>query len=188
MKKLALFAVLIGGLAFGQTKKIVASDVQWWGYKVAKTEASSHSGNVKVKSGTMVMKGQELVGGNFVLDMNSINATDLSGEYQTKLNNHLKNGDFFETDKFPLASFKITSVKKNANKIYNRLITGNLTVKGKTNTITFPAKIAYSKGVVSLVSDKFSFDRQKFDVAYRSSMQDVFVKDEVDMLVKVTAK
>ncbi|WP_326982794.1 YceI family protein [Chryseobacterium sp. MYb264] len=188
MKKILLLAVLAGGLAFGQSKKVVASDVHWWGYKVAKSEASSHDGTVKVKSGDMIMKGNQLVGGSFVLDMTSINATDLSGEYQGKLNGHLKNGDFFEVEKFPTAAFKITGVKKNDDKVYNSIVTGDLTVKGKTNAISFPAKISYSKGVVSLVSNKFSFDRQKFDVAYKSTMQDVFVKDDIDMLVKVTAK
>lgn len=186
MKKILLLAVLAGGLAFGQSKKVVTSDVHWWGYKVAKTESSSHDGTVKVKSGNLVMKGNELAGGDFVLDMNSINATDLSGEYQGKLNGHLKNGDFFEVEKFPTASFKITSVKKNNDKVYNRLVTGNLTVKGKTNTVSFPAKVNYANGTVSLESNKFSFDRQKFDVAYKSSMKDVFVKDDIDMLVKVT--
>ncbi|MDR6526158.1 polyisoprenoid-binding protein YceI [Chryseobacterium rhizosphaerae] len=188
MKKIFLLAVLAGGLAFGQSKKVVASDIHWWGYKVAKSEASSHDGTVKVKSGDMVMKGNQLIGGSFVLDMTSINATDLSGEYQQKLNGHLKNGDFFEVEKFPTASFKITGIKKNNDKIYSSLVTGNLTVKGKTNPVTFPAKISYSKGVVSLVSNKFSFDRQKFDVAYKSTMQDVFVKDDIDMQVKVTAQ
>ncbi|EJL73033.1 hypothetical protein PMI13_01741 [Chryseobacterium populi] len=188
MKKIFLLAVLAGGLAFGQSKKVVASDVHWWGYKVAKSEASSHDGTVKVKSGNMVMKGNQLAGGSFVLDMNSITSTDLTGEYQGKLNGHLKNGDFFEVEKYPTAAFKITSVKKGSDKIYNYTVTGDLTVKGKTNSISFPAKIAYSKGVVSLVSDKFSFDRQKFDVAYKSTMQDVFVKDDIDMVVKVTAK
>ncbi|MGU3373814.1 YceI family protein [Chryseobacterium sp. M5A1_1a] len=188
MKKIFLLAVLAGGLAFGQSKKVVASDVHWWGYKVAKSEASSHEGTVNVKSGDMVMKGNQLVGGSFVLDMTSINATDLTGEYQQKLNGHLKNGDFFEVEKFPTATFKITGVKKNNDKVYNSLVTGTLTLKGKTSPVTFPAKISYSKGVVSLVSKKFSFDRQKFDVAYKSTMQDVFVKDDIDMLVKVTAQ
>ena len=188
MKKIFLLAVLAGGLAFGQSKKVVASDVHWWGYKVAKSEASSHDGTVKVKSGDLVMKGNQLVGGSFVLDMTSITSTDLTGEYQQKLNGHLKNGDFFEVEKFPTAAFKITGVKKNNDKVYSSLVTGNLTVKGKTSAITFPAKISYSKGVVSLVSNKFSFDRQKFDVAYKSTMQDVFVKDDIDMLVKVTAQ
>ncbi len=188
MKKIFLLAVLASGLAFGQSKKVVASDIHWWGYKVAKSEASSHDGTVKVKSGDLVMKGNQLVGGTVVLDMNSINSTDLTGEYQQKLNGHLKNGDFFEVEKFPTATFKITGVKKNNDKIYNSIVTGNLTVKGKTNTVSFPAKISYSKGVVSLVSNKFTIDRQKFDVAYKSTMQDVFVKDDIDMLVKVTAK
>lgn len=188
MKKLALFAVLAGSLAFGQSKKVVASDVHWWGYKIAKTQASSHDGTVDVKSGNLMMKANNVVGGTFVLDMTTINATDLSGESQTKLNNHLKNGDFFEVDKFPTATYTITSLKKNNDKIFNYIVTGNLTVKGKTNTVSFPAKISNSKGVVSLVSDKFSFDRQKFDVAYKAAMKDVLVKDDIDMLVKVTAK
>ena len=188
MKKLALIAILASGLAFGQTKTVSSSDIHWWGYKVSKSESTSHDGKIMLKSGNLIMKGANLVGGSFVLDMNSINATDLSGESQMKLNNHLKNGDFFETDKHPLANFKITKATKNKDKNYNVLITGDLTVKGKTNPITFPARLTANKGVVTLASDKFSFDRQKFDIAYKSSMKDVFIKDEVDMQVKLTAK
>ncbi len=93
----------------------------------------------------MVMKGNQLVGGSFVLDMTSINSTDLTGEYQQKLNGHLKNGDFFEVEKFPTATFKITGVKKNNDKIYNSLVTGNLTVKGKKNAVTFLLKFLTAK-------------------------------------------
>lgn len=188
MKKIFFLAVFASTLAFGQSKKVATSDVHWWGYKVAKTKSSSHDGTIKVKSGNMMMNGNELVGGVFVLDMKSINATDLSGEDQADLNNHLKNGDFFEVEKFPTASFKITSVKKNNDKVYNKLVTGSLTVKGKTNNISFPAKVLYSNGVVSLESNKFSFNRQKFDVTYKSSMKDVFLNDDIEMLVKVSAK
>ena len=188
MKKLALLALVVGNFAFGQTKKVVGSEVNWWGYKIAKTKASSHNGTVNLKSGNIVMKGNQVVGGTFVLDMTSLTSTDLSGEYQTKLNSHLKTGDFFEVEKYPTATYTITSVKKNDDKIYNYIVNGKLTVKGKTNAVSFPAKISNSKGVVSLVSNKFTFDRQKFDVAYKSTMQDVLVKDDIDMLVKVTAK
>lgn len=188
MKKVALLAVLVSGLAFGQTKKLTSSDVHWWGYKIAKTEASSHDGTVNVKSGNLVLKNGAVVGGTFVLDMTSLTSTDLSGEYQGKLNGHLKNGDFFEVEKFPTATYKITTVKKNTNKDYNFVVNGNLTVKGKTAPVSFPAKITSANGVVTLESDKFSFDRQKFDVAYKSTMQDVMVKDEVDMKVKISVK
>jgi polyisoprenoid-binding protein YceI len=75
-------------------------------------QASSHDGTVNVKSGNLVLKNGAVVGGEFVLDMTTINSTDLSGEYQGKLNGHLKNGDFFEVEKFPTATYKITSVKE----------------------------------------------------------------------------
>ena len=188
MKKVALLAILFSGLTFGQSKKVVASDINWWGYKIAKTEASSHTGKLDVKSGSLVMKNGLVTGGNFVMDMTSLNTTDLTGESQMKLNSHLKAGDFFDVEKFPLATYTITTVTKNNDKIYNYLVNGNLTIKGKTNPVSFPAKISFSKGIVSLVSNKFSFDRQKFDVAYSSAMKDVLIKDEIDLLVKVTAK
>jgi polyisoprenoid-binding protein YceI len=188
MKNLILAAVLAGGMMFGQTKKVINSNVEWWGYKLAKTEASSHNGVVNLNSGDVVMKGNNIVGGTFSLDMNSINATDLTGEYQTKLNNHLKNGDFFETDKFPNATYKITSVKKNNNKAFPYMVNGTLTAKGKTNPVSFPAKISLNKGVLNMISDKFSFDRQKFDIAYASAAKDVVVKDDIDMIINITAK
>lgn len=188
MKKLAIAAVLFSGLAFGQTKKIVSSAVHWWGYKIAKSEVSSHNGSVKLKSGNITLKNNQIVGGNFVLDMNSINAEDLSGESQQKLNGHLKTGDFFETEKFPAATYNITSVKKNADKNFPYMVNGNLTVKNKTAPVSFPAKIGMSKGALTLQSDKFSVDRQKFDVTYKAAMQDVLVKDDMDFTVKFTAK
>jgi polyisoprenoid-binding protein YceI len=185
-KNLALLFALVVGLAFGQTKKVATSDVHWWGYKLAKTEASSHDGTVNVKSGNVVLKKNQLVGGTFVLDMTSINATDLQGEYQQKLNGHLKNGDFFEVDKYPTATFKITSVKKGTNG--KSIVSGTLTAKGKTNAVSFPAKISVVKGAVTFTSDKFTIDRQKWDIAYKSTMQDVVVKDDIDLVVKFTAK
>lgn len=188
MKNLVVVALLAGGMMFGQSKKVISSNVQWWGYKIAKTEASSHNGLVNVTAGDVVMKGNNIVGGTFALDMNSINATDLSGESQKKLNNHLKNGDFFETDKFPNATYKITSVKKNNSKAFPYMVYGNLTAKGKTNPVAFPAKISLSKGVLNIVSDKFSFDRQKFGITYASAAKDVIVNDDIDMIINVTAK
>ena len=189
MKKLALFAVLIGGLAFGQSKKVTTSEVKWWGYKIAKSEASSHFGTVNVKSGDVVMKGNNITGGTFILDMNSINATDIGPDKgQTKLNEHLKNGDFFEVEKYPTATYKITSVKKSTNKAFPFTVNGNLTAKGKTNAVSFPAKINLKNGVLNIVSDKFSFDRQKFGISYASTMKDVVLKDDIDMTINVTAK
>ena len=128
----------------------------------------------------------KLLAANKAKDVLSINSTDLQGEYQQKLNGHLKDGDFFEVDKFPTATFKITSVKKAANG--KSIVSGTLTAKGKTNAVSFPAKITVNKGDVNFVSDKFTIDRQKWDIAYKSTMQDEVVKDDIDLVVKFTAK
>lgn len=188
MKNLLLAFVFLGGLLSAQTKTVTTSDVHWWGYKVAKTEASSHDGTVKMKSGNVVMKGNNITGGTFLLDMTTINADDLSGDTQAKFNGHLKTGDFFETEKFPMATYTITSVTKNANKMYPFKVNGNLTAKGITKPVSFPASIGMNKGLLTLKSDKFSFNRQDFGITYQSSMKDVFVKDDVDMQISLQAK
>ncbi len=171
-----------------QTKKVSSSDIHWWGYKVAKTEASSHNGTINLKSGSVIMKGNNIIGGTFLLDMTSINSEDLTGEYQTKLNNHLKTGDFFEVEKFPTASYTITSVVKNNNKTFPFLVKGNLTAKGVTKPVNFPAIIGMNKGLLTLKSDKFSFNRQDFGIAYQITMKDVFIKDDIDLQISLQAK
>lgn len=188
MKKFAFLALFASAIAFGQNKIVTDSEIKWWGYKVMKSEATSHTGTVDLKSGNIVMRGNQIVGGTFVMDMNTITATDITGERAEKLNRHLKHGDFFETNTFPEAVYKITSVKKNGNKNYNYVVNGTLTAKNQTHPVSFPAKITQSNGVVTITSDKFSFERQKFGVAYQSSMKDVMIKNEVDMTVRVSAK
>src|SRR5690606_39542966 len=95
---------------------------------------------------------------------------------------------FIETDKYPTSLFKISSVKKSGNSAFPHLVTGTLNAKGKTNEVSFPAKIAMNKGVLTFSSDKFSIDRQKWDIAYQSSMKDVVVKDDIDLQINFTAK
>ena len=188
MKKLVLGFALIGSFLSAQTKNVINSDINWWGYKVAKTEASSHTGTLKMKTGNVVMKGNNIVGGTFLLDMTSINDEDLTGEYQAKLNGHLKTGDFFEVEKFPTASYTITSVTRNNSKEFPYLVKGSLTAKGVTKAVNFPAIIGLNKGLLTLKSDKFSFNRQDFGIAYQSTMKDVFVKDDVDLQIRLQAK
>ncbi len=188
MKKLGMAMLFVSAVATAQMKKVVSSDINWWGYKIAKSEASSHYGDLKIKNGSVLLKNNQIAAGTFVLDMNSINSNDLTGEYQAKLNGHLKTGDFFETNKYPTAVFKILSVKKSGKAAFPYTVAGNLTAKGKTNPVAFPAKISMMNGVLNFVSDKFTIDRQKWDIAYKSTMEDVVVKDEIDIQINFTAK
>ena len=62
------------------------STITWKGYKVT----GSHEGTIKFKSGTLTFENGALVDGTFLMDMNSIKFTDLSGDYAGKLEGHLK--------------------------------------------------------------------------------------------------
>lgn len=78
--------------------KTTESTVTWKGYKVG----GSHNGTISLESGALEFDGEKLVGGNFVVDMSSINTQDLEGEYKDKLDGHLKSDDFLELPIIPL--------------------------------------------------------------------------------------
>ena len=53
-----------------------------------------HYGTVNFKEGSLEFKNDEIIGGSFVVDMNTMVNTD--GDYNEGLVNHLKNEDFFD--------------------------------------------------------------------------------------------
>jgi polyisoprenoid-binding protein YceI len=170
-----------------QVSKVQTSDIRWWGYKVVKSEATTHSGFVKLKSGKFYFEDKVLKGGDFILDMRSLTNTDLTGEDQKKLTDHLRSSDFFGVKKYPVAKFVITKILPSKNLEYNYLVYGNLTLKGTRKTISFPAKIRTNDRFVEFESAKFSLNRQDFKAFYKSSIRDYLIKDQIDIQIKLTA-
>src|SRR5690554_1988223 len=82
-----------------------SSKVQWVGTK----PVGSHTGSIQIKEGTVVLSGDAVTGGQFVLDATSIQPVDQDEEGNTKLRNHLLSGDFFETETYPEFVFEITN-------------------------------------------------------------------------------
>jgi polyisoprenoid-binding protein YceI len=176
---LALVVVLSTLSVTAQTKKVDAtkSTVNWVGKKVT----GQHEGTVNLKAGTLVFKGKKLTGGTFNVDMTSLTATDLTGEYQGKLNGHLKSEDFFGTEKFPTATLVFKKVVAKATNVYT--VTGDLTIKGKTNPITFDLATTKDTAATSL-----KIDRTKYDIKYGSgsffdNLGDKAISDEFDLAV-----
>ncbi|MGC1204531.1 MAG: YceI family protein, partial [Flavobacteriaceae bacterium] len=165
IKNLAIVA-LVAFTAFSFTNikaekkeiKLDKSKVVWKGYKVT----GSHEGTVNIKSGFLNFESDKLVGGEFVMDMATLVSTDLEGEYKGKLEGHLKSDDFFGVEKHPTASLVFTKVVASGKNAYT--VTGNLTIKGKTNPITFTMSIYGNKATASL-----KVDRTKFGVEYNST-------------------
>ena len=174
MKKLffTLAAALIGGFATlqAQTKSevdVTKSTMEWEGSKIT----GKHNGTVKIKSGSLDVKGDAIVGGTFVIDMNSIVCLDIeNADYNAKLVGHLKSDDFFNTADFPTATLKITKVAKlvEGSKAGTHNIYAELTIKGKTESIIFPATVGKDASGKITAKASFTVDRSKYDVKYGS--------------------
>lgn len=156
------------------------STVLWKGNKVT----GSHEGVIKIKSGLLKFNKEELIGGEFEIDMNSLVCTDLSGEYKGKLEGHLKSDDFFGVTKFPTATLKIKKVIKQKGNIYE--CTGDITIKGKTEVVQFNTTLNKNSATA-----KIKIDRTKFDVKYGSGsffdgLGDNMIYDEFDLNINLS--
>lgn len=189
--------LLIGfGFAFGQNKKkgtrvakVITSDIRWWGYKVVKTEPTTHYGTLNLKSGKFIFEDDvKLVGGEFIIDMRSLLATDLSGDDQKKLTDDLKGPTFFDVKKFPTAKFKLVKIEPSNNTEYNSVLYGDITIKGIRKSITIPADVMLYQNSVKIQSAKFTLNRQTFKAFYKSSIKDYLIKDEMDIQFTVATK
>lgn len=176
---LALVVVLSTVSAAAQTKKIDASKstVEWVGKKVT----GQHNGTVNFKDGALVFKGKKLKGGTFTVDMTSLTATDLTGEYLGKLNGHLKSEDFFGTEKFPTATLVFKKIGTKSANVYT--VTADLTIKGITKPVTFDITVNGNTATTA-----FNVDRTKYDIKYGSksffeSIGDKAISDEFELKV-----
>lgn len=159
------------------------SKLRWEGHKVT----GKHNGEVTIISGNVILdEEQNLSGGNFVVDMTSIDVQDLKGEYKEKLTTHLKSDDFFDVEKHPEAKFEITSVAKAENEGH-LLISGNLTLRGVTKNITFDAQINEATAGSFAATADFNIAREDFGVSYAGKADDLISK-EINIKIDLIAK
>ncbi len=162
------------------------SVIRWEGRKLF----GGHWGDVLIKSGNLEFKNNKLSGGSFVIDMNSIVVLDLDENGgKSKLEGHLRSDDFFSVDKYPTSEFVITNVKDRKNNKYE--ITGDLTIKGITHSIKFPATINIKNNRLEARAE-FKIDRTKWDIRYGSgkffdNLGDRMIRDDIIFKVKLIA-
>jgi len=174
--------------ASNATYKVAASKLTWKGYKPSGT----HDGTFNLKDGELNFNGSDLTGGKFTFDMTSIDVSDIpqTDKYYKKLVDHLASPDFFDSKQFPTGTFEITKVTKGD---IVSTIEGNLTLKGITKNISFPASVTEKDGTVTFLSNAIKIDRTDFGIKYKSKkffddLKDKFVNDLFDITFEVTAK
>ncbi len=104
----------------------------------------------------------------------------------------MRSDDFFNVEKHPTSIFKITSVSKSKETDATYFISGELTIKGITNKITFPATVSM-KGDKVNAKATFEVDRSKWDIKYGSGsffddLADKMIYDEFELAVNLSSK
>lgn len=167
------------------------SSINWTGSKVG----GSHHGTLGLKSGELVVKGDTLVSGNFVLDINNIVDEDLTdAKMNEMLVNHLKSADFFDVANHPEGKFEVTSTEVvTGNDSITHRISGNLTLKGVDKNITFAAKITKDGDLYKAVTLPFVIDRTQWGVNFGSksvfaNLKDKIVDDNIGIQITIVAK
>ncbi len=184
MKKrnlIALGASLFLALGLhAQTTAISNGLIDWKGSKITN---ESHEGTIAISAGSISFDGDNLTGGTFTVDMNSIVCTDLSESYGAKLVDHLKSDDFFGVDEHPEATLTFTSAIPTEGGFK---VTGDFTIRGITHPETFILKLDGNKATADL-----EIDRSKYNVKFRSgtffeNLGDKLINDELELRVSFT--
>jgi polyisoprenoid-binding protein YceI len=175
-----------------------ASKIEWIGTKVT----GYHEGTVKIKSGEVTVTNGMVTAGNFIIDMPTIVATGpakVSEENSKKLTGHLRTADFFDVEKYPEATFVITDVKPFSGTVEDRdrddprqqklneykvtdpthRVSGNLTIRGVTKNIEFPARITVNNNVAEAKA-KFNVNRKDWNIIYPGQPDDL-IRDEIHL-------
>ena len=170
------------------------STLHWTGYYLF--SFSEHIGTIGLSNGEIKISDREIISGFFDIDMKSIRNLDIPDGAGKDLESHLMSDDFFSADKFPTAHFEIIKTEKIKDPQQggpNYDVTGDLTIKGMKNSLTFPALIKFSDDGLEAKA-KFKFDRTKWNVRYNSGkffsdVGDGAISDAIGMEIQlVTSK
>lgn len=172
-----------------------SSIIMWEGSKIAGT----HTGTLNLSEGNISVENGKVTGGNFVIDMNSLNVTDLDGDQKTYLESHLKGStdenanDFFNVANYPSSKFEITKITDLGNDtLATNLVYGNLTLKDSTKLVGFRANIQITDAGVFVETPKFTIDRTEWGLKYGSGkffddLKDKAINDNMSISIKLRA-
>jgi len=176
-----------------------ASSVKWRG---SKTTGADHVGTVNIKSGDLAVKNGVLQSGRFVIDMTSINNTDLANDPDGygKLMGHLKSDAFFAVDSFSEAMFEITEAASMTPDTAgnNQMVKGNLTIRGITRLISFPAKVIENENavtanayvVINRLDWNVNWKKEEASLSEKAlaAMKEGVTKKEIELTINLSGK
>lgn len=142
---------------------------------------NGHYGFVNFQEGYFIKTDDKISGGNFSIDLNTIQATDMEPKGNKSLTEHLKDPDFFDVKRFPKATLVITSVAYEDATHFRA--TADMTIKGITKPVKFRADLNFE---TKTMTTKFKIDRTRWGINYNSVIKDSAISDAVGFEVKLS--
>lgn len=136
-------------------------------------DPKARHGSFKAFDGVAVVDGDKLISVSVEIETASLDTG------MEKLDNHLKQPDFFDVREYPKAVFKSTEVAAGDGGMVT--ITGDLTLLKETKSVSFPAKATVADGKLELTAD-FMIDRTEFGMPYSPEkvQKDVAIKISIN--------
>ncbi|MEX2340808.1 MAG: YceI family protein [Candidatus Paceibacterota bacterium] len=171
-----------------------ASVVTWQAGKPA-IVGYVHTGTFSLQSGEIELSNESLTG-EFVLDMDSIKLTSLGGGkagQESMLEGHLKAEGFFDIESYPTATFRIVDVSPKVLPGPDQseyTATGELTLKGQTNSLSFPMRVVVNNDNEVWMYASLTIDRTLWGVNAGSAsvadrITDNIIGDDVEIDIEM---
>ena len=151
------------------------SYIGWAGRKPLGT----HFGQFPSYEGTVTVRGDDLTTARADV---TFSIAELTSD-DTRLTGTLLNANWFNAEAHPTARFVTTSIES-AESGYK--VTGNLEIRGVNKSVTFPADIQLSNGLLT-VSAEFTIDRTAWGVG-QGLAEDLIVNNDVAIELEVEAE
>ena len=155
------------------------------------TPTHGQNGEFPVSEGTLYVKDGNLTGGTVTVKLGDMVVTTdgLEDEKKEKLKGHLLSPDFFNAEVNPTVTFELSGVAPlEGDEKATHTVTGNLTMNGKTNQISFPAKVGIGENSVDAGAE-FVINRKDWGMSYKNdeALGDEWIYDEVKMTFSLQA-
>ena len=158
------------------------SFVKWLGSKVT----GSHEGYITIKEAHLHFENNDLSGGNIVIDMTTINCTDLKGESKASIEGHLSSDDFFGVNKFKTASLEIIKAEKIKNSANKYNLSAILKIKNIEKEIEFSAVLENRYANANVVIDRTQFDIKYNSGSFFKNLGDKMINDDFNLSVSLS--